>query len=54
MVLDNCVKIFDNILMVEIFDEIDLFFDGFDLFFTDGHLFHGDKHSIVEINTFIN
>ena len=54
MILDDCIEILDDVLMMEILDEVDFLFDRLDFLFADRHLLHGHKHTIIEINTFID
>ena len=40
MILHHCIQVLDDVLMIEVLDEVDLFLDGLDLLLADRHLLH--------------
>jgi len=54
VILDNGVFVLDDVLMLEAFEDIDLFFDASDVLLADGDLFHGHQNAIVEVETLVD
>lgn len=54
MILYDCVEVFNDIFMIQIFDEIDFLLNRFDLFLADGHFLHGHDDAIIQINSFVD
>lgn len=54
MILNDSIEIFNNIFVIQIFNEVDFLLNGLDLLFTDGHFLHGNKHAIVKVNSLVD
>lgn len=54
VIFDDSVLILDDVLVIEIFQDCDLFLDGADVLLADVYFLHGNKNSIVEVDSFVN
>lgn len=54
MILNDCIEVLDDIFMVEVLDEVDLFLDRLHLLLADGHLLHRHDAARGQIDALVD